>query len=133
MWLGSLSTGIGRYDPVDLELRQGYTAWRAYVQSKVVVQALGFEAAGRFAAQWRERHPGWRFDEQLLLAQIPTITAVSRQALISGLRPIAFTGSLAQNRHEAEQWAAFWRSQGYPDAAIDLQTLPDRVDAASIG
>ena len=50
VWLGSLSTGIGRYDPVDLELRQGYTAWRAYVQSKVVVQALGFEAAGRFAA-----------------------------------------------------------------------------------
>ena len=50
VWLGSLSTGIGRYDPVDLELVHGYSAWRAYVQSKVVVQALGFEAAGRLAA-----------------------------------------------------------------------------------
>jgi NAD(P)-dependent dehydrogenase (short-subunit alcohol dehydrogenase family) len=50
VWLGSLSTAMGRYDPVDLELERGYTAWRAYVQSKVVVQALGFEAAGRLAA-----------------------------------------------------------------------------------
>jgi hypothetical protein len=79
---------------------------------------------------WEERHPGWRFDEQLLLAQIPTITAVSRQALVSGLRPANFAQTLTHNRGEAGHWSAFWRSQGFAAQAIAYQTLPDRVDAA---
>jgi len=48
VWLGSLST-LAPFDPVDLELEHGYSAARAYAQSKIVMQALGFEAAGRLA------------------------------------------------------------------------------------
>lgn len=44
VWLGSMSTRMGAYDPVDIQLERGYHAYRAYVQSKVVVQALGIEA-----------------------------------------------------------------------------------------
>lgn len=44
VWLGSMSTRMGAYDPVDIQLERGYAAWKAYVQSKVVVQALGIEA-----------------------------------------------------------------------------------------
>lgn len=44
VWLGSMATRLGSYDPVDLELEDGYTGWRAYAQSKVAAQALGFEA-----------------------------------------------------------------------------------------
>ena len=44
VWIGSASTRMGAYDPVDIQLEDGYGAWRAYVQSKVVVQALGIEA-----------------------------------------------------------------------------------------
>ncbi|HWI30970.1 MAG TPA: SDR family NAD(P)-dependent oxidoreductase [Microbacterium sp.] len=64
VWLGSMATRLGSYDPVDLELEQGYTGWRAYAQSKVACQALGFEADRRL----RERgvpvasvvvHPGY--------------------------------------------------------------------------
>jgi NAD(P)-dependent dehydrogenase (short-subunit alcohol dehydrogenase family) len=47
VWLGSMATRLGAYDPVDLELREGYTGWRAYAQSKVAVQVLGFEADRR--------------------------------------------------------------------------------------
>jgi NAD(P)-dependent dehydrogenase (short-subunit alcohol dehydrogenase family) len=47
VWLGSMSTRMGAHDPVDLQLESGYQSWRAYVQSKVVVQALGLEADRR--------------------------------------------------------------------------------------
>jgi NAD(P)-dependent dehydrogenase (short-subunit alcohol dehydrogenase family) len=47
VWLGSMATSLGDYDPVDPELATGYTAWRAYAQSKVATTALGFEADRR--------------------------------------------------------------------------------------
>lgn len=50
VWLGSMSTSLWRYDPVDPELVEGYTGWRAYVQSKVATTALGLEADRRLRA-----------------------------------------------------------------------------------
>jgi len=47
VWVGSVSTALTPMDPVDPELRTGYTPWRAYVQSKVATAALGFEADRR--------------------------------------------------------------------------------------
>ncbi|GAA3638672.1 SDR family NAD(P)-dependent oxidoreductase [Microbacterium awajiense] len=47
VWLGSMSTSLTPYDPVDPQLIEGYTGWRAYVQSKVATTALGFEADRR--------------------------------------------------------------------------------------
>ncbi|GAA1466441.1 SDR family NAD(P)-dependent oxidoreductase [Microbacterium thalassium] len=47
VWLGSVSTSVSHYDPVDPELADGYSGWRAYVQSKVATTALGFEADRR--------------------------------------------------------------------------------------
>ncbi|WP_159502231.1 SDR family NAD(P)-dependent oxidoreductase [Microbacterium sp. 18062] len=47
VWLGSMSTSLWSYDPVDPQLAEGYSAWRAYVQSKVVTTALGLEADRR--------------------------------------------------------------------------------------
>jgi hypothetical protein len=86
---------------------------------------------------WRARHPDWRFEEHLLLAQVPTITAVSRQALVSGLRPADFAATLDTNRSEPEQWAAFWAGEDLPaDAcphvhlALDRDDPPPEVDSA---
>jgi len=47
VWVGSMSTSLTPYDPVDPQLARGYSAWRAYVQSKVATTALGFEADRR--------------------------------------------------------------------------------------
>lgn len=47
VWVGSLATTMWPYDPEDPELETGYTGWRAYVQSKVMTAALGFEAGRR--------------------------------------------------------------------------------------
>jgi NAD(P)-dependent dehydrogenase (short-subunit alcohol dehydrogenase family) len=50
VWLGSMSTSLWKYDPVDPQLIQDYTGWRAYVQSKVASAAIGFEADRRLRA-----------------------------------------------------------------------------------
>lgn len=86
---------------------------------------------------WRARHPDWCFEEHLVLAQVPTITAVSRQALVSGLRPADFVATLDSNRTEPGQWAAFWAGEGLPADAcpharldLDRHEPPPEVDSA---
>jgi len=86
---------------------------------------------------WRARHPEWHFEEHLLLAQVPTITAISRQALVSGLRSADFTATLGSNRVESGHWAAFWAGQGlvldacpYARLALDREEPPPEVDSA---
>ncbi|WP_243077222.1 SDR family NAD(P)-dependent oxidoreductase [Microbacterium sp. SS28] len=64
VWLGSMSTTISPYDPVDPQLREGYTPWRAYVQSKIATSVLGFEADRRLRAAGVDvssvvAHPGY--------------------------------------------------------------------------
>lgn len=50
VWVGSMSTSLTPYDPVDPELVSGYSGWRAYVQSKVATTSLGLEADRRLRA-----------------------------------------------------------------------------------
>ncbi|GAA1975939.1 SDR family NAD(P)-dependent oxidoreductase [Microbacterium pumilum] len=64
VWVGSMSTALTPYDPVDPELTTGYSGWRAYVQSKVATTALGFEADRRLrdagvAVTSVVAHPGY--------------------------------------------------------------------------
>lgn len=78
---------------------------------------------------WQARHPHWQIDEMLVLAQVPSVTAVSRQALISGLRPQQFAGTLLHNREEAKAWRAFWQAQGLPADAAAFAVLPGEAGA----
>lgn len=72
---------------------------------------------------WRVRHPNWRFEERLLMAQIPTLTSVSRQALVSGLRPAGFAGTLGTTRTEPRQWVTFWAKEGLEEHACPYVRL----------
>lgn len=79
---------------------------------------------------WQARHPDWHIDERLVLAQIPSITAISRQALISGRRPAQFEDTLLHNRHEAQHWSGFWQAQGLPAAASAYALLSTKREAS---
>jgi len=86
---------------------------------------------------WRARHPDWRFAERLLLAQIPTVTAVSRQALVGGLRPADFAPTLGTTRAEPDRWAAFWAGEGLSaeacpcvHLALERDRPPPALDSA---
>jgi len=64
VWVGSIATSLWPYDPEDPELESGYSGWRAYVQSKVMTAAVGFEAARRLAdagvaVESLVAHPGY--------------------------------------------------------------------------
>lgn len=86
---------------------------------------------------WSQRHPNWRTRETLVLAQVPTITAVSRQALLAGLAPRAFADSLTHNRQEEARWRAFWRTRGLMGEAaayasispVEDRPLPSSLDS----
>lgn len=90
----------------------------------LVLDGLSLADWLRVGRVWQARHPGWRLAEcGPLLAQIPTITAVSRQALISGRPPRDFAATLGDNRHEAAQWAAFWAAEGLAGRAVAYARL----------
>jgi hypothetical protein len=79
---------------------------------------------------WQARHPAWGMDEGLVLAQIPSVTAISRQALISGRRPNQFADTLLHNRQEERHWATFWQSQGLYGSSCVYERLLTTVGAA---
>jgi NAD(P)-dependent dehydrogenase (short-subunit alcohol dehydrogenase family) len=75
VWVGSVSTSMWRYDPVDAQLVDGYSGWRAYVQSKVSTTALGFEA-----------------DRRLRAAGVPVTSAVAHPGYSTSGRTAGITG-----------------------------------------
>ena len=78
---------------------------------------------------WTARHPYWSIHDHLVLAQIPSITAVSRQALVSGRRPDQFADTLTSNRAEAQQWSALWQREFGSTDGVVYETLSDRAGA----
>ncbi len=72
---------------------------------------------------WQTRQMDWQFKENLVLAQIPTITAVSRHSLISGLRPADFYIPNNTKLNEAKAWNTFWIREGLSENAVSLLPL----------
>jgi len=81
---------------------------------------------------WQRRHPNWHLVESLLLAQVPTITSISRQALISGLRPADFAASIQTNSEEPRQWVTFWTRSGLPAEACAYLSADFRSDPVPV-
>lgn len=74
-------------------------------------------------AVWGQNHPAWEFTLRHLLAQIPTITSISRYGLISGLRPANYAATLERCPSEVEAWRNFWKTHNIPETACGLRSL----------
>ncbi len=97
----------------------------------LVLDGLSLADWGIIQAAWGRRHPEWKFQADQLMAQIPTITALSRYALISGLRPADFAADLDSLPTEAKKWELFWSNEGMPKPAIVCKAISlDREDAS---
>jgi len=72
---------------------------------------------------WKERHVNWEMKTELLLAQVPTTTSISRFALISGLRPADFENDFDQTTTEAHAWSLFWSREGIAESACQYLSL----------
>jgi hypothetical protein len=91
-------------------------------------------------ATWRKRHPDWIFQADQLLAQIPTITSLSRYALISGLRPADFAVDMENLPSEAKKWNIFWANQGVPEISVlwrgislEREDVPSEIESPRLG
>lgn len=92
----------------------------------IILDGMSLAAWQAIRPVWQERRRDWRMEEQLLLAQIPSITAISRQALVSGLRPMRFGATLTTNRTEGAAWFQWWQGAGVAPRSIDYALLPNR-------
>ena len=57
-------------------------------------------------------------EEDGIFAWVPTLTAVSRQAIFAGTEPLFFAGSLDGTGKERRQWTRFWEERGATPAEI---------------
>jgi hypothetical protein len=107
----------------------GYLATLLTAQPRVallVMDGMSLATWLQIKPVWQARQPEWAFAERLLLAQIPSITAVSRQALISGLPPANFVNTLTTNRQEATQWQTFWMQKELDARRVAYAQLSNR-------
>ena len=75
--LGSLSTRLSTFRTDDLDLERGYDSWRAYAQSKIATQVVGFELDRRLRAAGSGvasvvAHPGYS-----IRGRTPTVPGVN--------------------------------------------------------
>jgi hypothetical protein len=68
------------------------------------------------------------FAEGACFAWLPTLTAVSRQALFSGLKPREFADSITATSTEPSLWARFWQDQGLRASEVMYRKGIRRVD-----
>jgi len=72
---------------------------------------------------WKQRNATWLLSTSCLLAQIPTITSISRYALISGLRPTEFLNNFEPLLPQHKAWQVFWSKYGFSEQASNLMLL----------
>jgi hypothetical protein len=53
---------------------------------------------------WATCHPTWRWEEQVVLVQVPTVTSISSQAPVGERAPLDLPESLTATRHDARRW-----------------------------
>jgi NAD(P)-dependent dehydrogenase (short-subunit alcohol dehydrogenase family) len=140
VWLGSLATTLGDYEPRDPELTEGYSAWRAYAQSKVATTALGFEADRRLRDAGVPvasvvAHPGYSTSGRT--AGIRGVNEPSRMTRFTDNLQAPFTQSKQRGAwpvvravsdptvYGGEFWGPRFRTQGTPRRATPARITRD--------
>ena len=78
----------------------------------VLVDGLSLDQWIVIRKELARQRPKYRFRENAVIAWIPTITSVSRQAAFAGKPPFYFPNSIHTTDKEPALWAQFWVDQG---------------------
>ena len=57
------------------------------------------------------------------LAVVPTLTAISRQAIFAGRLPVDFAESVGTTDREPKRWSDFWAEEGIPSRDVAFRVL----------
>jgi NAD(P)-dependent dehydrogenase (short-subunit alcohol dehydrogenase family) len=104
--LGSLSTRLSTFRGDDLQLERDYDSWRAYAQSKIASQVIGFELDRRLRAAGAPlasvvAHPGYS-----ITGRTPTVPGVNEPS--AGTRfSDALQAAWAQGKHRGAEVPLF--------------------------
>jgi len=79
-----------------------------------------------------KRNPHLVMRESALFAWIPTLTAVSRQALFSGKPPLYFPSSIQATHGEEKLWRQFWEGHGLSRLDVAYRRGLGDGDASSL-
>ena len=108
VWLGSLSTMLSTFRLDDLQLERGYDSWRAYAQSKIASQSLGFE-----------------LDRRLRAASVPVASVVAHPGYsISGRTPtVPGVNEPSRGKRFADALQSPWSQGKHRGAEVPLRAL----------
>jgi hypothetical protein len=70
----------------------------------------------------------YAYTENALFAWIPTLTSVSRQALVSGKKPLEFAEYIYSTSREENYWTLFWENTGLQKDTIVYKKAIDDLD-----
>jgi NAD(P)-dependent dehydrogenase (short-subunit alcohol dehydrogenase family) len=145
--LGSLSTQLSTFRVDDLQLERGYDLWRAYAQSKIASQSIGFELDRRLRASGSAvasivAHPGYSISGRTPF--VPGVNEPSRGARFAD----ALQGAWAQGKHRGAEpvlhaltaagveggqfWGPRFRTKGEPTLAQATRGSRDPAVAAKV-
>ncbi len=115
------------------------TRWLAYRKAQeaalrvalIILDGMSLADWLQISEVWKTGHHDWSFTERLLVAQVPSITAISRQALVSGRLPPAFAefgGTIKNNSREERGWTDFWLAEGLPVGSVHYTRLSSDIE-----
>lgn len=125
-WMASRYGGLHNQPPVPpvmlhhLPRHLGYrvASGGAPKLALVVVDGLSLDQWIAIRDEMLAAHPEIALREGALFAWVPTLTVVSRQALLAAKVPLFFGGSLRTTDKEPVLWSQFWVDQGLTPAAV---------------
>ncbi|MFH1980501.1 MAG: BREX-3 system phosphatase PglZ [Pseudomonadota bacterium] len=119
-WLASTYRGIYNYPAVTPVMVHHIPGYLAHLLSEKEASRAAFILVDGLAVdQWlllkeemTDSLQGATMQENILMAWIPTITPVSRQAAFSGKIPAYFTDSIYRTDRDEYGWRQFWSNRG---------------------
>jgi hypothetical protein len=102
---------------LSLELRRA--GGRSPRIALLVVDGLALDQWLLFRDDLRE-HLGATLEERTAFAWVPTLTAVSRQAIFSGDAPFLFPASISTTQKDPRHWARVWEGHGHRGASVQF-------------
>lgn len=145
--LGSLSTQLSSFRVGDLQLERGYDLWRAYAQSKIATQSIGFELDRRLRDAGSSvlsvvAHPGYSIS-----GRTPFVPGVNEPSWGSRFAD-QLQGSWAQGKHRGAEpilhavtapgveggqfWGPRYRTKGAPVLAEATRVTRDPGIGATV-
>ncbi len=84
----------------------------------LVLDGLALDQWQVLREAWRRQSRHWNIEEGALLAVLPTVTPIARQALFAGVLPLYFADTWQRTDADGRRWQCFWEEQGLLPGAV---------------